>query len=683
MATTIKLKNSVTTTNTPSSLAQGEVAINITDKKVWVGNAATTPIQLLGDGGSATFSSITVTGVSTFSAGTVSAPSITTTGDTNTGIYFPAADTIAFTEGGVESMRITSAGDVGIGTTSPATKLEIVGTTRVSSGTSTLNLGINAGIPYIQGFDGTTGANNQLTFYTSSSERMRIDVSGNVGIGNTPAGKLDVGSTSSSFVDSIIRASTTGTSELRFADTTINAGYITYDHTGDSMRFGTATTERMRITSAGVALVGKTATGLTTQGIQLVPSGSSAFTGPSGSVPLYINNIGTSSQSLIEFRTGTAGTTVPGSITTDGTNLAINGYTNLIFGTNSTTERMRLDSSGNLGLGVTPSAWAGNSKIITVSNAVVGRRNNGASILGHNFYESAVNTFTYTQTGVATRIEYPTSGGITFNTAPSGTAGNAITFTQAMTLDASGNLGIGTSSPATKLQVAGTGSQEFRVTTNTSGDIRLGMDLSGAYYNWIESYRANGSMVFATNNTERMRITSGGDLCIGKTTTSATTVGIVAEAIGSASFTRSETTNGDVTLYVYSTGASAARFYVGMAGTVYATSTTITAISDQRLKENIQDIDVGLDAVMALKPRKFDWKTGKGKDKKGDRGWIAQEFEQVFPEMIDTWKDPAPEGEEPYKAVNADLIPVLVKAIQELNAKVEAQAAEIALLKSK
>jgi len=50
MATTIKLKNSVTTTNTPSSLAQGEVAINITDKKVWVGNAATTPVQIVGAG---------------------------------------------------------------------------------------------------------------------------------------------------------------------------------------------------------------------------------------------------------------------------------------------------------------------------------------------------------------------------------------------------------------------------------------------------------------------------------------------------------------------------------------------------------------------------------------------------------------------------------------------------------
>jgi hypothetical protein len=61
MPTTIKLKNSVTTTNAPSSLAQGEVAINITDKKVWVGNAATTPIQLLGAGGSASFGALSCT----------------------------------------------------------------------------------------------------------------------------------------------------------------------------------------------------------------------------------------------------------------------------------------------------------------------------------------------------------------------------------------------------------------------------------------------------------------------------------------------------------------------------------------------------------------------------------------------------------------------------------------------
>jgi hypothetical protein len=118
----------------------------------------------------------------------------------------------------------------------------------------------------------------------------------------------------------------------------------------------------------------------------------------------------------------------------------------------------------------------------------------------------------------------------------------------------------------------------------------------------------------------------------------------------------------------YNSSAAAYRFYVSSGGTISATNTTISAISDQRLKENVQDLDAGLDKIMALKPRKFDWKAGKGKDIKGDRGWIAQEFEQVFPDMIDEWKDPAPEGEEPYKSVRADLIPVLVKAIQEQQA---------------
>ena len=105
---------------------------------------------------------------------------------------------------------------------------------------------------------------------------------------------------------------------------------------------------------------------------------------------------------------------------------------------------------------------------------------------------------------------------------------------------------------------------------------------------------------------------------------------------------------------------------------MYATNTTISAISDARLKENVQDIDVGLGAILALKPRKFDWKAGKGKDIKGDRGFIAQEFEQVFPQLVDQWADEAPEGEAPYKSVRQDLIPVLVKAIQELTAEVNA-----------
>jgi hypothetical protein len=73
------------------------------------------------------FTTLEATGVTTVSAGTVSAPAITTTGDTNTGIFFPAADNMAFTEGGVEVFRIESNGRMGVGQTSPATKFDLSG----------------------------------------------------------------------------------------------------------------------------------------------------------------------------------------------------------------------------------------------------------------------------------------------------------------------------------------------------------------------------------------------------------------------------------------------------------------------------------------------------------------------------------------------------------------------------
>jgi hypothetical protein len=84
------------------------------------------------------FTTLSATGVATFSAGTASAPAITTTGDTNTGIFFPAADTIAFTEGGVEAMRIFASSGVSIGnTTDPgATNLSVTGKGFINGGTA-------------------------------------------------------------------------------------------------------------------------------------------------------------------------------------------------------------------------------------------------------------------------------------------------------------------------------------------------------------------------------------------------------------------------------------------------------------------------------------------------------------------------------------------------------------------
>jgi hypothetical protein len=119
-------------------------------------------------------------------------------------------------------------------------------------------------------------------------------------------------------------------------------------------------------------------------------------------------------------------------------------------------EAMRLDSAGNLGLGVTPSAWNGSYKGFQVGSAAlfsdVG--GSGGYFLGNAYF--GVSGYVYQNTAAATRYEM-VSGQHAWSVAPSGTAGNAISFTQAMTLDASGNLGVGTTSPQRKLSIANGG----------------------------------------------------------------------------------------------------------------------------------------------------------------------------------------------------------------------------------
>ena len=121
-------------------------------------------------------------------AGTAALPVITTTGDLNTGIFFPAADTIAFTEGGSEAMRIDSSGNVGIGTASPSYPLDIRTT---SGGGFGVSLSGGTTITTAQG----TTTNVDMNFVTKgtglyiftqgSTERMRIDSSGNLLVGTT------------------------------------------------------------------------------------------------------------------------------------------------------------------------------------------------------------------------------------------------------------------------------------------------------------------------------------------------------------------------------------------------------------------------------------------------------------------------------------------------------------------
>jgi len=131
---------------------------------------------------------VVITGVTTVQAGTAALPAITTTGDTNTGIFFPAADTIAFTEGGVEAMRIDSSGNVGIGTNSPGARLELT----KSSGVALRLNDLSTNYWDIEN-------NSNLLFSRGGTEYARIDSSGRMLVGLTATrsngGRLQVSAT--------------------------------------------------------------------------------------------------------------------------------------------------------------------------------------------------------------------------------------------------------------------------------------------------------------------------------------------------------------------------------------------------------------------------------------------------------------------------------------------------------
>jgi hypothetical protein len=183
----------------------------------------------------------------------------------------------------------------------------------------------------------------------------------------------------------------------------------------------------------------------------------------------------------------------------------------------SATEKMRLDQVGNLGLGVTPSAWDTSPyKAFQIgagvgSASVIGRNDNvnGGGLALNAYYSST--GYRYIGSSFAS-LYLQVSGQHQFYTAPSGTAGNAITFTQAMTLDASGNLGIGTSSPTAigasygTIDIRGTSGGGINVGTTSTNTGAIYGNASGIT---IQANGATGTF-FYTNSTERFRIAADG-----------------------------------------------------------------------------------------------------------------------------------------------------------------------------
>jgi hypothetical protein len=281
------------------------------------------------------------------------------------------------------------------------------------------------------------------------------------------------------------------------------------------LAFLIASAEQMRLTSTGLG-IGNTAIGSFSSETEtrLAVGTGSGNTG----ITLYTGN---TSYGQILWADGTSGaSTYSGILRYDHSLNAMQFYTN---GLN---ERMRLDSSGNLGLGVTPSAWGSGVKAFDIGTYGALAQLSTVLNLNYNSFFNGTNVI-YKNTGVASVYQQSSSGHIWFN-APSGTAGNTISLTQAMTLDASGNLGVGTTSPnlntvGTVVHVNNASSGYAALTRYTTGNtgsaatdgLDVGMWSDGDAFFWL---RESSNIRFATNSTERARITSGGDLLVGTTT---------------------------------------------------------------------------------------------------------------------------------------------------------------------
>jgi hypothetical protein len=612
---------------------------------------ATSSGDALSYGQAATISALTVSGVATFSAGAVSAPAITTTGDTNTGIFFPAADTIAFTEGGVESMRITSAGNVGINTTDPdygsfgATE-KILGITGVATNrarlslqnTSTGTTGVSGTIAF---FNGTTqlaaldviadGATNsgRYVFNTnnagSSGERMRITSAGDVGIGIAPpTAKLDV----VAGTGTLFRCNNPNVAQLNIGNGGSSINY--YDANEQIFRNGAAA-ERMRIDSSGN-----------------VGIGTSSVT---GGYKLQING------NLL------LGTTA---------NPFIAGTTSLSFyGDNSSATGMTINTSGNLGLGVTPSAWSGYLGFDMSSHAGLGSYLQNITVNSNAYFGGA--GWTYKSTLSAG--QYLISGNShQWRIAPSGTAGNAITFTTAMTLDASGNLGIGSTSIAT------VGAYRVVEINGTSGGY-LALEQSGTKYGaigassgslFLEAFGASTPLIFYTNGAERMTIDTSGNLLVGTTSVIASakqTLQFTTGSNGLAINTPDNIANTDFAVFRANSGTCGT---ISRVGTTAAVSYITT--SDYRLKENVVPMTGALAKVAQLKPVTYDWIDGGSSE-----GFIAHELQAVCPDAVSGEKDAVNEDGsiKPQGIDTSFLVATLTAAIQELKAEVDALKAQI------
>ena len=307
----------------------------------------------------------------------------------------------------------------------------------------------------------------------------------------------------------------------------------------------------------------------------------------------------------------------------------------------SFTQSMTLDGSGNLGLGVTPSAWSLLKGLQTVGGGFFGSNSN-STFVGANWYYDGANK--YMANGFASRY-ITESGTHAWYNAPSGTAGNAITFTQAMTLDASGNLLVGTTTSPSY-----SGYNTLVLNSATNGGL-LDIQVAGSRIGSLQAGSSTELRLFANTSvvttlygggSERARIDTSGNLLVGTTNSNPATTGVTGIVLGPTGGIRQSSGSGASYFAVTSTSGTHIQFYTYNSGAVAAgfisssgSTTSYTGPSDYRLKENIAPMTGALDKVAQLKPVTYKWKL----DGSDGQGFIAHELQAIFPDAVVGEKD--------------------------------------------